>query len=1153
MKNIFSNYLLGKIFGASLCLFFLAGATPLYAQDDVTEEAGEEEEEVVIKRPVIAKTPTYPMREVKGVIVDAATKSPLAGVRVQSLNNPRYSAMTGEDGKYTLSVPEFETTLYISTPEYNPIQIAVKDGEQKSALYSSAFHSFYKSANQVFTKSEASLKNSSAISIESDLENNLGGVIYTTMRGGMPGQGADMHINGITSLNTTSQPLIVVDGVIWDAQYDRSAIHQGFFNNVLNTIDPEDIESYRVLNTGTALYGAKGANGVIEITTKRARERATRINVRLYGGYEMRPNTIDVLNGSQYRSYMTDILGTYTPTDGSSVTSALDNIASQPFMNEDPSYTYYNLYHNNSDWQKGIYRNAFTHNYRVNVQGGDDIALYGLSLGYTISDATAEHNKFDRLNIRFNTDVVLSSKLDASFDISYGRVTYNLRDNGWAQSYDKSNMSSPNVLALVAPSMINIRDYYLYWDEEAQANKVAPNPDVYSGKNFSDTYNPFRFSVGLGTDPMANPYWILRNGEGTNKNYQEQTQFNLNVNPRYQVNSWLQIADRFSYALNRVSELYYLPYDGTPSKYAEGIGTISSAVKSQFADETSVFNNLYASFDKKFAAHSVKATAGFRLASYGYKQSFVTGYNNTNDKTPNLSTSLNYISYGGTNDEWLNLAYYLDASYNYKNRYYLNGTLTAESSSRFGQNTKEGVKLFGVNWGLFPSLQAAWLISSEPWFDAPVVNFLKVAAGYEESGNDNVDYYAARTFFEIQKYLNNASSLNLANISNSKIQWETTRRFNLGLETSLFNNRLGLGLNFFWAKTSNLVAKVNLEYLTGLGSMWANAGEMTNRGFDINANVAIINTKDFKWKAGFSIGHYKNEVKKLPSSTITTYNLANDGSRNGVYKTIQGYTSSIYGQNNILTTVGEAAGVFYGYQTNGVFASNADASNALSAEKRQELGRAEGDGYLRYPTGFAGDPYRNFKAGDVRFVDQNGDGWISEADMVKIGDPNPDLYGNIFTSFVYKHFKLDAIFKYSIGNDVFNYQRSQLEAGNNLWNQTRAMANRWTYDGQQTSVPRAVLAGSSEWVNNERFSDRWIEDGSFLKLKNIRLTYDLPLSLSWLQGFAVWAEANNVFTLSDYTGSDPEMSCGNGVLYRGIDAGMLPASRSFNFGVTVNL
>jgi len=240
--------------------------------------------------------------------------------------------------------------------------------------------------------------------------------------------------------------------------------------------------------------------------------------------------------------------------------------------------------------------------------------------------------------------------------------------------------------------------------------------------------------------------------------------------------------------------------------------------------------------------------------------------------------------------------------------------------------------------------------------------------------------------------------------------------------------------------------------------------------------------------------------------------------------------------------VGSAAGVFYGYKTAGIFSTEEEASQA---------GRY---GYLRYPTGYTGDPYRNFKAGDVHFVDVNGDGWISEADMVEIGDPNPDIYGNIFTNFHFlKNWTLDVNFKYSLGNDVYNYQASQIEAENSLWNQSAAVLNRWTYNGQVTDMPRAVLTSSSQWVNNERFSDRWIEDGSYLKLKKVRLTYALPLSLTWLQGITVWGEANNIFSVTKYRGNDPEVSCGNSVLYQGVDAGYLPASRSFNIGVTINL
>ena len=173
--------------------------------------------------------------------------------------------------------------------------------------------------------------------------------------------------------------------------------------------------------------------------------------------------------------------------------------------------------------------------------------------------------------------------------------------------------------------------------------------------------------------------------------------------------------------------------------------------------------------------------------------------------------------------------------------------------------------------------------------------------------------------------------------------------------------------------------------------------------------------------------------------------------------------------------------------------------------------------------------------------------------MVKIGDPNPDIYGNFYTSLTWKGFTLAADFKYSLGNDVFNYQRSQLEGANGIYNQTTAVVNRWKYDGQVTDMPRAMASDNDEWVNNERFSDRWIEDGSYLKLKKVRLTYKVPVNLSWLQGISVWGEANNVFTVSKYTGNDPETTVGNGVLQQGIDAGFLNQTRNYNLGVTINL
>ncbi len=650
--------------------------------------------------------------------------------------------------------------------------------------------------------------------------------------------------------------------------------------------------------------------------------------------------------------------------------------------------------------------------------------------------------------------------------------------------------------------------------------------------------NPFCFPKQLGVnEALRNPYWIIENGEGKNKNYAELTQININVSPKWEINEHLSISDRFNYTLNRNNEKYFLPINGATPYALTDLGTITSVLKSQFTKETTINNDFRINWKNQYGAHTIDVFGGWRYNNYNYSYTYMRGYNNENDKLPNISHTMGYINYSGVKDNWIDMAYYMNADYNYKNKYFAQLTASAQSSSRFGKETEGGFQLGGVSWGVFPSLQLGWLISSEPWFPTGNgIQYLKLTAGIDQSGNDDIDNYAARTYWESQYLTSTTVGLYLKNIENSTIQWETTTRYNVGLEMSALNNRLTAGLDLFYSKTDDLLTLKDLSYISGMGKYWTNEGALTNRGFEIHANAILLNSKNWKWQLGASVGHYSNEITELPSTSMMTLSDVNG---NNVQK-INGYTTSVYGDNNILTAVGYAAGSFYGYQTAGVFASDAEA-------------RCNNGDYLKYPTGIKNDPYRDFQAGDVHFVDQNGDGVINDADKVVIGNPNPDIYGNIFTSVNYKRLRLDVMFKYSLGNDVYNFQRSQLESGNTTYNQTTAMANRWTYEGQQTNIPRACYTDSENWRNNERFSDRWIEDGSYLKLKNIRLTYDFPFHTSWLQGLKVWGEANNLFTLSKYLGTDPETSSRNSVLYQGIDTGMLSLGRSFNVGVSINL
>ena len=1134
MKKRINETFIQTVLRAGLCCLFLSGmAVSTYAQEEV---AAEDNVETTTRIRKAKEVPSYTMRTVKGTITDAATGLPMGGVRIQALNQKKYSTLTEEDGTYILEVPTFVFSLYVDAPEYNPIHIAIKgDENQNGQLYSAEFEKFYFDGTKLTASSEVTLDQTSSITVETDIQNKLAADIHSTNRSGLPGQGAYMSIRGVNSINANAQPLYVIDGNIVDLQFDRTSLHEGYFNNILAGLDPENVESIKVLKNGTALYGAKGANGVIIINTKRGKSMATKINVRVYGGVELAPKTLDVMDGNSYSNYLGDLVSTMNVVRKNNSYGGMEPI---PFLNNNPDEFFYPLFHNNTDWQKDMYQTAFTQNYKINVEGGDDVGMYSLSLGYTASESTGKGTDFDRLNLRFNTDIEVFKNLNTSIDIAYNQTTYNILDNGWSENYDMQNIGSTNVLGLTQAPFLSPYAYYI----NEYTNKLSLSSE-YAGKYASTTTsdwitNPFAFPKHLNiNEALRNPYWILENGEGNNKNYAELTQISINVAPKWQITKQLSLSNRFNYVLNRNNEKYFLPINGATEYDLTDMGSITSVLKSQFTKETTINNDLRLEWANNYGAHTIDVFGGWRYNNYSYSYTFMRGYNNENDKLPNINKNMKYVNYDGVKDNWIDMTYYLNADYNYQNKYFAQVSASAQSSSRFGKETKDGFQMGGVSWGIFPSLQLGWLISSEPWFKTSrALQYLKMTAGVDQSGNDNIDNYATRTYWESQFMSSNTSGLVLKNIENSSIQWETTTRYNIGLEASGFDNRINAGIDFFVSKTDNLLTLKDIPYVSGMGKYWTNEGALENRGFEARVNAILLNKKDWKWQLGASVGHYTNEITKLPSTDVMTLT-----DRYGnVTNVINGYTSNVYGEKNILTAVGEAAGSFYGYATAGVFASDADA-------------RCNNGDYLKYPTGIKEDPYRNFQAGDVHFVDQNGDGVIDEADKIVLGNPNPDIYGNIFSSVSYKRLRLDVNFKYSLGNDVYNYQRSVLESGNTTYNQTTAMVNRWTYEGQQTSIPRACYTDSEDWRNNERFSDRWIEDGSYLKLKNVRLTYDFPIHTTWLQGLKVWGEANDVFTLTKYLGTDPETSCNNNVLYRGIDNGLLSLGRSFNFGVSINL
>ena len=1096
LKNTTSQHrwqsILSKVNCQLLVAMGLLMAMPTTALAQYDEEEGPQENTI---KAIVQKKKQYETRVVSGRVLDATTHQPISGSIVAADGVEGYSTLTNDDGTYELKVPLFSSAIYVVSPDYNPARAGLSGEEYQNdiSLYPSTFSAEYeKEYNLLSDHTAKDFQYTNSVNIKDEVQKQLGGQVYTVNRSGMPGIGSVMFMQGINSLNANAQPLIVVDDVIFDQQYGRTMLHDGFFNDIITSINPSDIEKVTVMRNGTALYGAKGANGVILIQTKRNKTMATRISANVSAGVILEPKYISVMNANQYRSYASELLKT-TNT----------NIQSFKFLNEDPNYYYYTQYHQNTDWKDLVYHTAMTQNYGINVSGGDNIANYNLSVGYTKQASNLKYNDMGRINIRFNTDIRLLKRLDIRFDASFSNITRNIRDDGAPETYDEGTPTSPSFLAYAKSPFLSPYSYGRGILSDSHFDIVAED---YLNEAMAN-YNNYNWMLG-------NPAAINEYGDAENKNHFENSMLNLTVTPKWTFNPHLWLSEHFSYNLVNTNEMFYIPINGTPMYYVSSIGVYhDNEVRSLASKQNSVMSDTRIDWKNRFNAHDLHAFAGVRINWESYTMNSQLGYDTGNDKTPQMHSGLADSQAFGTNDNWNSMAWYAQAEYSFKSRYFLQANLTLEGSSRFGRDGGD-LNFLDAAWGLFPGVQASWVMTNEPWMaKQKIVNFLRLTAGYDVSGNDEIDYYVARSYFRTQKYLKTLTGLSLSGIGNTKIQWERTGRMNVGLEANLLNNRISIAANLFKSKTTDLLTYQALGFLSGLDKNWSNGGKLENQGFDVSANFKVLALRNFQWQIGGSIGHYKNKITELPDGASF---IDND----------------VYGAT-IRSAVGNAANLFYGYKTQGVFATTEEAKSANL-----------------YVLASNGVEKKYFGAGDIHFVDRDNNGVINEADRDVIGDPNPDFYGNIFTTFNYKRLKLDVRFNYSVGNDVYNYLRQQLESGSRFMNQTTAIQRRWQVEGQRTDIPKATF---QDPMGNARFSDRWIEDGSYLRLKTVTLSYELPLKSQFIQGLQFWIQANNVFTLSKYLGTDPEFTMTSAVIGQGIDLGRIGQSRSFVAGMKVNL
>jgi len=1024
---------------------------------------------------------------VTGLVRDANTKEPINAAQVTVLNR-NTSTTTDAKGVFKLNIITTKEVLVVSAYDYSVREIPVQGKNSVVIdLYPDVFGNYYKDIDGITgvvknstlvpsAKSVTDFNKSQAVSADELLQTELGGDIRAVSRSGVAGIGTSLFIRGLNSLNTNAQPLFVVDGVIWNNLYDVQSLHDGFFSNPLNDIDVSDIASITVMKDGASIYGSKAANGVVLIKTKRGSGMVTKINLNVLTGVTTQPTNIPVMNADQFRIYASDMIGTAGIPN--------NEISNFGFLQEDPLKSTYNIYHNNTNWSDETYQTGLTQSYSINANGGDEKALYYFSLGYTGITGVVKSTDLQRINARFNADLNLSKFFTMGLNIGFANIDRVLLDDG------VNKYTSPTWLSMIKSPFL------------------SPYNFTSTGSKTSD----YTYTDELG---IGNPQAIINYSMNSLRQYN----FNISGIPTFHFSPEFTLSSQFDFNLNKTTEDYYSPMFYVALKHIPQYGYAENTRMNQVMRNVGIFDDTRLSYKKQLnKLNNIHVILGWRYLSNYYESDYIEGHNSGSNSSTTLPGSFDsqFSQVTGLNNRTRSISNYMNVDYNYDNRYFLSVAASVDGSSRFGNETKGGFSMFGHSWGVFPSVNGAWLVTSEKFMkNLNFVNLLKIRAGYGITGNDDIEDYRTMAYFSTVRFYDKANGIVLANIENPQIQWETTKRANVGVDLGLLNERLSLSFDYFSGITQDLLALKFLPDVTGLGSYWSNDGKLSNKGFEFSANVKLLNLKALKWELGFSAGHYVNNIIALPEAD---------------------YTTPVYG-GEVLTAVGQPAAVFYGYETNGVYATEAEAI-------------AEGL-KIQNPNG----SFTNFGAGDVRFVekaDANGlkDGIINANDKKIIGNPNPDLYGTINSKISLYKFTLSSLFTYSYGNDVYNYQRSQLESGMDYSNQSTTMLSRWTAEGQNTSQPKAIYGDP---MGNARFSDRWIEDGSYLRLKTLSLSYSVPIKSNFIQGFSVWISANNLLTFTDYLGSDPEFSARNSVLFQGVDVGLVPLSKSYYLGFKFNL
>lgn len=999
-------------------------------------------------------------RTISGTVTDADDGSYLPGVNV-TIPGTTKGSVTDSKGHYSIDIPQEAEMLMYSFVGYETVKLPVKgltvidvklsEGVSIDEVVVVGYGTIKKSdlTGSVSSVSLEDIESQPVTSIDQAINGRAAGV-QVTQTTGEPGSATIIRIRGGNSILGGNEPLYVIDGFPIDNSSrtpDLGISHGSSHLNPLASINPSDIASVEILKdaSATAIYGARGANGVVMITTKKGISNRTEVNYETYFGMQQVSKYIDLMNAREFAEFYDE--GVTNPVFTGNKLPKPEDLAE------------------GTNWQKEIFRPAMMLNHQLSIRGGNEKTIYNLSGNYFKQDGILIGSEFWRGSFRSNIEQKINDKMKIVINLTKSRNFSN-------KSLTEGDAGGVVFSALVFSPTLPVKD--------ENGNYVNSNHQIQ------------------GMDQFGNPVITARDIK--DEILVDRTLANMDFN--FQMLKNLTLTVTTGVDLSTSDRTYFEPASTWWGMVANGRAAIGTSRNSSWVNEN------YLSYDSSFGKSSLIVSGGFSQQAGVWNYTDISSQDFVTDKFGawNIGAGAQPQIPMSGKGEWQFNSFWSRVNYGFDDKILLTLTGRADGSSKFGKKNK---------YGFFPSVALAYRLSEEKFIkQLGFISNLKLRSSYGVTGNSEIGSLQSLALLSTGYYPFGGSIVSgfyPYRIANPDLKWETTSQANIGLDLGLIRNKILFTFDVYHKITSDLLIPVSLPYTSGYKDAIINQGSIENKGLEFGLNLSIFEPlQEFQWEidANFSIN--RNKITDLGS--LTKFPSAN---------------SDLFGHRKIkpsMVMVNEPLGIFWGYETDGVYRDEDDVN---------KNGIPFGDD-MPIP-------------GDIKFVDVSGDAKINEQDRTKIGDPNPDFIYGLNNTFRYKGFDLNVFINGVYGNDIFNVNLIQSLSVLTNTNQMASVVNRWTPDNTITVIPRKNANYSEEQAS------RHIEDGSFLRLKNVSLGYNFygkSMGMPWLKSAKVYISATNLLTITNYSGFDPEVnSLGQNNLNYGIDYGTYPMTKSVLFGI----